>query len=819
MMSDGLYVRLGPKTVGPLTEQELRGVLKAGRITPETPVRRGNDGPWIPASQALADATNQKTRAQNKRKPRTLIAIAALVGVAVLVAVVWGVLEIARRRPQPAIAVVPPDDGIKSKDDAPSKPALETPPVRSAEASIPATPRQSLIAKRPSSSTANNNAASVTGDRTSVNAPPVEPAKRIVPPGVARSQQTPVDAARKPITAVAKVSPVAIPKKVPPQEVPQKVPRAPATQADLRALETMALHSSTAKNALALYAGFRATRPISPSLENLFKANRQVWEDRARQDLVRLGDQWVAAADAARAHEEAAQLFQQANELAKNLNFEEARRTLETASRVDSNSIAADFTLGILSSITPPKLRNPQAAAKHFQAVLQRIPGYVPALNNLAIAEIRQDQYAEAVQHLREAADRAPTSEEVTQNLGRLVSEARLGRIHPSESVLSNASELYSQVVTTMERTPAERGHGHGWRYMPLVLPPEEREGLSRLQAPEVDSTGCVTRGTGLVVAPHYVLTCRHVVDDLTLGRADKIELIDPADGNHQRRLPAVCVDVDQEDDLCLLRCDQLNVPPIRLADQLPPRGREVMLIGYPVGSWSGVGLKTTRGIVTALPGDVPRIGGPKWADFSRKLWYDATSKHGPIGGAVCDDRGTVLAIHSTSQRPDNDTSTAKDSGGVPAPLAAAFIRSSLPTILGPPTPRESPAIKWSAVEAKVSPSLVLVVVGYRKIALVMSAKLDASPLERAGRRTSDIYDDRFCSVCNGLTRLRCPSPTCPNRGESLLNGPTNVASSPSPAIGTNTPTPQIRHICPTCLGTGHVRCPHCSVGIDPLLR
>ena len=481
-----------------------------------------------------------------------------------------------------------------------------------------------------------------------------------------------------------------------------------------------------------------------------------------------------------------------------------------------SNSIAADFTLGILSSITPPKFRSAPAAAKHFQVVLQRIPSYVPGLNNLAIAEIRQGQYAEAVRHWREAADRSPTSEEVIQNLGRLISEARLGRVHPSDSVLSDATNLYSQVVTTKEAASAAQGHG--WRYMPLVLPPDEREGLSRLQAPEAESTGSVARGTGFVVAPHYVLTCRHVVDDLMLGRADKIELLDPADANHQRRLPAVCVDVGQEDDLCLLRCDQLNVPPISLADQVPPLDRQVMLIGYPVGSWLGLGLKTTRGTVTALPGDFQPIGGPKWADFSRKLWYDATSSRGTIGGAVCDDRGHVVAIHSTGQRPD-DASTGKYSGGVPAPNAAAFIRKSLPTIPRAAAALGSPALKWSDVEAKVSPSIVQVVVGYRKIALVMSGTPEASPLKRAGLRTADIYDDRFCTVCNGLTRIPCPSPICPNRGESSLNGPTNGGSSQSPASGTTTPTSQVRHICPVCLGAGHVRCPQCSVGIDPLLR
>ncbi len=96
------------------------------------------------------------------------------------------------------------------------------------------------------------------------------------------------------------------------------------------------------------------------------------------------------------------------------------------------------------------------------------------------------------------------------------------------------------------------------------------------------------------MVEPHYVLTCRHVVDDLTLGRADKIELIDPTDNNHRRRLAATCVAVGEEDDLCLLRCDQLNAPSITLADKVPPRGTEILLMGFPGGSWFGLGLKTT---------------------------------------------------------------------------------------------------------------------------------------------------------------------------------------------------------------------------------
>jgi hypothetical protein len=509
----------------------------------------------------------------------------------------------------------------------------------------------------------------------------------------------------------------------------------------------------------------------------LFQSNLQVWEDRARQDLVRLGDQWVTSADAARVHDEAAQLFQQAYEKTKNLDLDEAGRTLERASRVDPNSIAADFTLGILNSISPPKSRNPQAAAQHFQVVLQRIPGYVPALNNLALVEIREDKYADAVRLLREAADRAPAADEVTQNLGRLVSEAQLGRIHPDPSVLSEATDLYSQVATTKPGSTAEAKHG--WRYMALVSPKEER-------------------------APHHVLTCRHVVDDLLLGRADKVELIDSKDINHQRRLPAILVEVCQDDDLCLLRCDLLDVSPIALASRVPARGSEVLLIGFPKGGGFGRGLKTARGVVTMLPGGVAQIGGPKWLDLSRQLWSDATSNPGASGGAFCDDHGNVVAIQSTGDRVVGEPSIAKYVGGVPAPNVTAFLRHSLPNFTRPTVGGTS--LKWRDVDAKVSPSIVLVLVGYRKVAMVISEKPDPSGLTRVTRQgPADIYDDRICSVCNGAVRIRCRAPGCPSNETAKPDTVTNAKSA--------------RRICPACLGTGYVRCPQCSVGIDPLLR
>jgi S1-C subfamily serine protease len=799
-MSDDWYVRKGPKTLGPLTEVELRHVLETGRIGPDTPVRHGTDGAWTPAGQALSDAKRDKARAPSKTKSRTPLVIAGGVLVAVLVAGLWAAFGVSRRHPHRDVAAAPPDDASEANAVAASGAAIETPIVRNAEAPSALKSPQSPAATQPSPSTAGASLAAAAHTRASLRAPRVKPAKDLGPKSAPHPPPKPE--AAKPKVFVVKVAPVVVPK-------------APATQTDLRALETTALRSWTAKDALALYNAFKATRTISPSAEDLFKENLRVWEDRARQDLVRLGDQWVDAAEAAKPHAEAAGLFLQAHEMTKNLKFDEARKTLEAESRVDPNSIAADFTLGLLCSITPPKFRSPHAAVKHFQIVLQRLPGYVPALNNLALAEIREEKYAEALEHLREAADRSPASEEVTQNLGRFISEAQLGRIHPSPSVLSEATNLYSRIVTA--KAGAEQRHG--WHYLPLVLPKEEREVRARVPAPEADSTTVVAQGTGLVVAPHYVLASRHLVDDPTLGRADKIEVIDPTDANHQRRLPATCVDVGEDDDLCLLRCDSLNAPPISLADQVPPRGSQVLLIGFPPGSGAGLRSKTSRGLVTALAGDVARTGGPKWSDFSRKLWYDAAPSHatttdaGPIEanstGAVCDEGGHVVALHSTLFRPGNDPSNMTYGGGVPAPNAATFLRHSVPSLAHPSL--GGPALKWTAVEAKASASIVLVVVSYRKVTMVMSEKADASPLTRAVRQaTDDIYDDRFCSVCNGRVRVRCRAPGCPYAG---LHDETSLNEAIS------TPKTSARRVCPACLNTGYVRCPNCSIGIDPLLR
>jgi serine/threonine protein kinase/tetratricopeptide (TPR) repeat protein len=279
----------------------------------------------------------------------------------------------------------------------------------------------------------------------------------------------------------------------PPSQVQKPAPvvvqKVPANDADFAALETAAGRSSTAKEALALYDHFRATRALTQGQEQSFTASRTTWEGRASHALVRLGNEWVASAEAQKAHDEAAQLFRQAVEMTRVAKFEEAYKTLEKARRVDPNSIVADFTLGLLNSITPPDLRNPKRAEQNFQSVLSRSPKYMPALNNLALVQIRLRKYAAALQNLRKAADLSPAPEEVTQNLGRFISEAKLGRINPQRSLRSKAITLYEKLVPSKKGASPERKVG--WQFMPLVSSHGEREILPGLSYDDHICSAC----------------------------------------------------------------------------------------------------------------------------------------------------------------------------------------------------------------------------------------------------------------------------------------------------------------------------------------
>jgi hypothetical protein len=45
------FCKIGGKEVGPLSGQQLKDLVTQGRLLPEHPIRRGGDGPWVPAGR------------------------------------------------------------------------------------------------------------------------------------------------------------------------------------------------------------------------------------------------------------------------------------------------------------------------------------------------------------------------------------------------------------------------------------------------------------------------------------------------------------------------------------------------------------------------------------------------------------------------------------------------------------------------------------------------------------------------------------------------------------------------------------------------
>jgi Tfp pilus assembly protein PilF len=99
-------------------------------------------------------------------------------------------------------------------------------------------------------------------------------------------------------------------------------------------------------------------------------------------------------------------------------NGDLARKALEEASKLDPDSIQADFLMGVVYSAIA---NNDKKAQLHFEKCLKREPGNVSVLNNLAITLVFQKKYGQAVQYWKTAATNSPKFKGLSQNIGSLI--------------------------------------------------------------------------------------------------------------------------------------------------------------------------------------------------------------------------------------------------------------------------------------------------------------------------------------------------------------------------------------------------------------
>ncbi len=546
----------------------------------------------------------------------------------------------------------------------------------------------------------------------------------------------------------------------------------PPTSGKVGAIEKEAALSATAREAADIYRVFLEDYSVSALDRAIAKARLEYWESLAARKLARLGQKWVSSEEVAAARTKAINLFYQGVELVRLSQDKLAHEKLLEASKTNPNSIEADFLMSLVYALA---VRNYTKAEEHLNICLRRDPDNVAVLNNLALVEIKLGQSTEATNHWKAALASSPT-QEVGQNIGRLIDQSGKGRINNvPKTIIAKASAMYGELLVAKTIQGVDKRKG--WMYMLIPFtPPEDQQPSDQPKADSLqvdpnlnDLPGVIAgTGTGFVVYPQHILTNKHVAE-----KAAAFEIQDPTTGNQSRhvaKLKALCDNAD----LALLHCPTLQAQPVTIDAEIPRRGTDIMLLGYPASDVLGTGLKATRGSIVSLPS--PQL--------ENMMLYDAVSNGGNSGGPVCSNRGAVVAIHCASYR----TAT-RYAAGIAMNNAVAFIKQTIPEFEQKAV--EPVELPWPDVDERVSKSTVLVV--------VRSKRQDIGLENRIG---NGFLEDRTCNLCGGDGKVSCSARGC-TRGTVLTTRNT--------VVGRSVESEQVRVPCNSCGGSGAAPCRACG--------
>jgi S1-C subfamily serine protease len=445
-------------------------------------------------------------------------------------------------------------------------------------------------------------------------------------------------------------------------------------------IEAEALQSHTAKEAVLLYKFYLSKRNLSVVQRAAAEEKLAEWTKKADADEVRLGKQWMTKAEAEKIRKQAQEKIEHAVELLRLRNEQLAEQSLEEASKLDPDSIQAEFLMGIIYGAIA---KNDKKAQLHFEKCLKREPGNVSVLNNLGVTFANQKKYPEAARQWKAAAASAPQMKELSQNIGSLIALVGAKQAKLPPKTLQDLSQVYEDLVN-------KHGNPRPAQVAFVYAPPygaklSGEKGRSE-RGPSGESV-VVSSGSGFVVSPHVILTNRHVVE-----HASGLLVLNPKNPSGDP-LAAELIAISDKVDLALIRCEALDAPAVPLAEQLPPRGSDIMVLGYPLGPEFGKSLKSTRGSMVAMPD----------ASIDNMCLYDAVTNPGNSGGPLCDKKARVAAVVRAV------TGSVGGSYGAAIPIAAAmpFLRSHIPDLTTASS--EAKELDWPGVDAKVAPSTVLI--------------------------------------------------------------------------------------------------------------
>jgi S1-C subfamily serine protease len=459
-------------------------------------------------------------------------------------------------------------------------------------------------------------------------------------------------------------------------------PSATTTPKSPEEVEAEASSCKTAKQAVLIYKFYLASPNLSVAQRTAATAKMKEWEAKAAEDQVRLGKNWMKKEEADKIREQAERKIEQAIEYLRLANGDLARKALEEASKLDPDSIQADFLMGVVYSAIA---NNDKKAQLHFEKCLKREPGNVSVLNNLAVTLVFQKKYGQAAQYWKTAATNSPKFKGLSQNIGSLITLSTTSQFKVPEKVLTDLASIYEELTTKhgMPR-PSEVG---------FVLTPPYGSDWDRSKARKGgESEGqkesvIVGSGTGFVIAPQIIMTNHHVTEN-----ASGLLVLDPKNPRGEPLAAELIAEIEQPD-LALIRCKTLTAPPVQLVDKLPGRGTDIMVLGYPLGPTFGTTLKSTRGAMVAMPDPA----------LDNMFLYDALTNPGNSGGPLCDKCGRVAGV----VRAVTGNVGGSYGAGIPIADALPFIQKHVPGFKI--TATDAKEVDWPAVDALVSQSTVLI--------------------------------------------------------------------------------------------------------------
>jgi S1-C subfamily serine protease len=588
----------------------------------------------------------------------------------------------------------------------------------------------------------------------------------------------------------------------------QAEPKAGPPDAVVSSIEKQALSLRTAEDAVLFYTKVL----VDPGMQDLrpqLEARRGQWETLAKANSLRMGDKWLSLADAKKLEESEKLLLEEASRMIDVHNLQLAGEKLRKASQANPQSIQADFLIGLVLSLA---LKQPEEAQKYFSTCIQRRQKYsaassnaeranlVASLNNFAIVKVKQGEFRPALAAWRQAIELGLPSKELIQNLGKM---SALPQTHPHLKIPSaigrESSELYSKVsvATSAPKYKPETG----WLFMPLVDEPTAQQVVKAESSKEIivkmanASSSSANKdvvllggGSGFVVAPNYVITNHHVIEN-----ADAIKIVTTAASG--TLIDASVVTMSSDPDLALLTCANLNAQPLAIRKDPIKLGAEIAIVGFPEFIVLGTDLKATRGVVSGLPNPVT----------GEVLIYDAVSNQGNSGGPVCDRFGNIVAVHRLGFNVQG-----KFAAGVPAIQVQEFLdtKPDVKYLAG----TASKEMSWEDVIESVGKSTVQVLV-YQKASNLKLAKRESLTGAAANW---EAFEDNWCMTCNGTSLIECPGTGCTN-GKIRTAGVEVIGNTANDTKITKRVTKS--KDCSICDGRGRVRCPFCSNGVEYKFR